>query len=382
MRCVLVGPSAPIRGGIAVDNDSLAHALRQAGHTVQQISFRRLYPRLFFPGRSQYDTSSPAPEIPAQFCIDTVNPLSWLSTARAIASFQPDVITFQWWHPFFAPCYAVILAMLKRTCPTAPRLLLSHNTRPHEPLPGQDVALRLVVWRCSGVIVHSQSEHDLTLGVVPQTTVRIVDYPLLDTSRDLPERTVAQQQLGVSGRVVLFFGYIREYKGLDILLQALAQIPSDLNVSLLVAGEFYTPLQKYLALIHSLGIENRVRVLDRYIGETEWSTLFAATDALVLPYRAASHSMSIALAYGYGKPVIVTNIGGLAEAVDDGKTGLVAEPDPAALATAIRRLYTELLVSPYETHLATKRQQFGWEPFIQLITNWSDSISNEHPPAV
>ena len=375
MRCVLVGPSAPIRGGIAVDNDSLAHALRQAGHTVQQISFRRLYPSLFFPGRSQYDTSSPAPEIPAQVSIDTVNPLSWLSTARTIARFQPDVITFQWWHPFFAPCYAAILAMLKRTCPTAPRLLLSHNTRPHEPLPGQDTALRLVVQRCSGVIVHSQSEHDLTLGVVPKATVRIVDYPLLDTFRDLPERAVAQQQLGVSGRVVLFFGYIREYKGLDILLQALAQMPPELDVSLLVAGEFYAPLQKYQELIHSLGIENKVRILDRYVGETEWPNLFAATDALVLPYRAASHSMSIALSYGYSKPVIVTNVGGLAEAVDDGKTGLVAEPDPAALATAMQRLYTELLVSPYDTHLATKRQQFGWEPFMQLVTNWPDSIA-------
>lgn len=375
MRCVLVGPSAPIRGGIAVDNDALAHALRQAGHRVAQISFRRLYPRLLFPGRSQYDNSSPPPQIPAQACIDTLNPLSWLRTARTIARLQPEVITFQWWHPFFAPCYAAILALLKRTCPTAPRLLLSHNTRPHEPLPGQDAALRLVVQRCSGVVVHSRSEHDLTLGVVPHAAVRIVGYPVLDTARDLPERAGAQQQLGVSGRVVLFFGYIREYKGLDILLQALARIPSELNVSLLVAGEFYAPRQKYQELIQSLGIENKVRLLDRYVGETEWPTLFAATDALVLPYRTASHSMSIALSYGYGKPVIVTRVGGLAEAVDDGKTGFVVAPDPPALATAMQRLYTELLVSPYQTQLATKRQQFGWEPFIQLLTNWRESVA-------
>lgn len=382
MRCALVGPSAPIRGGIAVDNDSLAQALRQAGHRVEQISFRRLYPSLFFPGRSQYDDSRPPPQIPAQACIDTLNPLSWFSTARTIARFQPDVITFQWWHPFFAPCYAAILALLTRTCPTAPRLLLSHNTRPHEPLPGQDAALRFVVQRCSGVLVHSQSEHDLTLGVVPHATVRIAGYPVLETSRDLPERAVAQQQLGVSGRVVLFFGYIREYKGLDMLLHALAQTPPELAVSLLVAGEFYAPLHKYQELMQSLGITNRVRILDRYVGEAEWPNLFAATDALVLPYRTASHSMSIALSYGYGKPVIVTRVGGLAEAVDDGKTGFVADPNPRALATAMQRLYTELLVSPYQTHLATKRQQFGWEPFLQLLTNWPESMSNEHPPAV
>ena len=241
-----------------------------------------------------------------------------------------------------------------------------------------------MVQRCSGVIVHSRSEQDLTLGVVPHAAVRIVDYPLLDTSRDLPDRAVAQRQFGVSGRVLLFFGYIREYKGLDILLRALAQTPRELDVSLLIAGEFYAPLQKYEDLIQSLSIEKKVRILNRYIGRAEWPGLFAATDALVLPYRAASHSMSIALSYGYGKPVIVTRVGGLAEAVDDGKTGFVADPEPAAVATAIRRLYTELMVSPYETYLVTKRQQFGWEPLIQLLAYWPDSVAHFHerPPAV
>ena len=377
MRCVLVGPSAPLRGGIAVDNDAMAQALRGAGHQVAQVSFRRLYPSLFFPGRTQYNESadSTCPQDLAQPLLDSINPVNWRQTARTITSFQPDLVTFQWWHPFFAPCYVTLLSLLRRACPSARRLLISHNTRPHEQLPGQDLALRLVVRRCTGVLVHSRSEYLLTHRVVPEAKIRIVDYPLLHTSQLLPSRGRAQQHLGVSGRVLLFFGYIREYKGLDVLLQALAQVPAELGLSLLVAGEFYTPRERYTQLINRLGLAHRVSLLDRYVGEAEWPSLFAATDALVLPYRAASHSMSIALAYGYGKPVIVTNVGGLAEAVEDGKTGLVAKPDPASLATAIQRLYTELLTSgpAMDAAIAAKQQQYSWEPFIRLLTGWDDS---------
>lgn len=379
MRCVLVGPAAPLRGGIAVDNDTMAQALRGAGHQVEQVSFQRLYPSLFFPGRTQYndpvDSIQTSSQPLAQPLLDSVNPLSWWRAARTIARFQPDLITLQWWHPFFAPCYATLLSLLRRACPAAQRLLISHNTRPHEQLPGQDLALRLVVRRCSGVIVHSRSEYTLTRRVAPGATVRIVDYPLLPPAQDGPSRERAQQQFGVSGRVLLFFGYIREYKGLDLLLQALAHIHQALDVSLLVAGEFYTPTERYTKLIDRLGISHRVCLLDRYVGEAEWAYLFAATDALVLPYRTASHSMSIALSYGYGKPVIVTNVGGLAEAVEDGKTGLVTNPDPTSLAAAIHRLYTELLVSGNGTDaaIAAKQQQYRWEPFIQLLTGWDEA---------
>jgi glycosyltransferase involved in cell wall biosynthesis len=370
MRFVLVGPSAPLRGGIAIDNDALAQALLRAGHAVEQMSFRRLYPSLFFPGRTQYDTAQSFEQSRAQHCIDSINPLSWWHTARLIARLQPQVVTFQWWHPFFAPCYLAILSYLRRACPWTTRLLISHNTRPHEPLPGQDAAVRLIARWCDGVIVHSRSEQDLMTQLAPRTVVQMVEYPLLDTPSRMPERAVAQRQLAVSGRVLLFFGYVRQYKGLDLLLQALAHVQTDLRVSLLVAGEFYTPVESYQTLMHRLGIAQCVRILNRYVGETEWPALFAATDALVLPYRTASQSMSIALAYRFAKPVIVTRVGGLAEAVEDGRTGLIAEPEPAALATAIRRLYTELLPHPYQTHIESRRQRLGWDPFVRLLEGW------------
>ncbi len=382
MRFVLVGPSAPLRGGIAIDNDALAQALSQAGHTVAQISFSRLYPARLFPGRSQYDVTAGAVPSPAQLCIDSINPLSWWRTAHTIARLQPHLVTFQWWHPFFAPCYATIMVRLKRTSPAASRVLISHNTRPHEPLPGQDAALRLVARQCDGVIVHSRSEHDLMTAVAPGTAVRLVDYPLLPTARALPARDAAQHRLGVSGRVLLFFGYVRKYKGVDLLLRALAQVPVDLGVTLLIAGEFYDPLESYQTLVQELNLTARVGIINRYIPEPEWPDLFAATDALVLPYRAASQSMSIALAYGFGKPVIVSHVGGLAEAVEDGRTGLIAEPEPAALAAAIQRLYRELLVSPYQEHIEARRRRLGWEPFIRLLTAWKDLAVQESQAAV
>lgn len=368
MRFVLVGPAAPLRGGIAIANDALARALGQAGHSVEQVSFRRLYPSLLFPGRSQVDEEQlESSSFLARQCLDSVNPLSWWTTARTIERLRPQIVVVQWWHPFFTPSYAAILAYLRRRCPTVRRILISHNTRPHEAVPGQDAALRLIARLCDSIIVHARSEYDLTLKIAPQATVKIVDYPMLATGRSLPPRVEAQQRLGVSGRVLLFFGYVRPYKGLDTLLRALAQVPADLRVSLLIAGEFYEPEQRYRELINALGVTNLVRIHNRYISETEWPDLFAASDALVLPYRTASQSMSITLAYEFGKPVIVSRVGGLADAVVDGRTGLVAEPEPAALAAIIERFYTELLTTDYRATIETHRQRLGWKPFIQAL---------------
>lgn len=368
MRVVLVGPSAPLRGGIAIENDGLARALRHAGHAVEQLSFRRLYPTLLFPGRSQFDEQQQhADSFSARPCLDSINPLTWWSTARAIARLRPQAVVVQWWHPFFTPCYVAILAYLKRRCPEVTRVMISHNTRPHEAVTGQDAALRLIVRLCQKIIVHARSEYDLTTQLVPHARVRIVDYPMLETGRILPSRVEAQLRLGVTGRVLLFFGYVRPYKGVDTLLHALAQVPAHLAVSLLIAGEFYEPEQQYRDLIRTLGITSRVQIHNRYFSETEWPDLFAASDGLVLPYRAASQSMSITLAHEFGKPVIVSRVGGLADAVVEGQTGVVAEPEPLALADAIQRFYTELLTTDYQTAIASRRRELGWDPFIRTL---------------
>ncbi|MGE0822789.1 MAG: glycosyltransferase [Candidatus Binatia bacterium] len=379
MRFVLVGPSAPIRGGIAIENDALASALVEAGHTVEQISFRRLYPSLFFPGRSQFDRTNASPNrTPARQCLDSINPFNWWQTARTVEQLYPHRVALQWWHPFFAPCYATLLAHLRRTCPEVTRILISHNTRPHEPIPGQDTALRFITRLCDEAIVHSHSEYDLTKRLSPTTTVHIVEYPMLATARSLPPREDAQLRLGVSGRVLLFFGYVRHYKGLDLLLQALAQVPADLKVSLLIAGEFYESEQRYRQLAQTLGITHRIRIHNRYISEPEWPDLFAASDALVLPYRAASQSMSITLAYEFGKPVIVSRVGGFAEAVEHERTGLVAAPEPTALAAAIQQLYTQFLSTPYQACIQERQQHLGWQPFIDTLTS-KVSVQNPSP---
>ena len=369
MRCILVGPSAPLRGGIAIDNDARAQALQQAGHEVELVNFSRLYPTFLFPGRSQHDATTQQRTTTggATVHLDSLNPLSWRRVAQHITAQKPHAVTFQWWHPFFAPCYLVLLRALQKTLPHTLRVLISHHARPHEPLPGQDVAVSAVIKRCTGVIAYSQSDYDVMTSLVPSSQIHLHDYPLLETSRELPSREAAQQRLGVSGRVLLFFGYVRAYKGLDILVEALAHVPSDVQVSLLVAGEFYTPVEETRQRIQALGLQERVRLIDRYIGEPEWPTLFAASDAIVLPYRAASQSMTIPLAYGFGKPVIATRVGGFADIIDHGRTGLLSDPNAGALAQTIRSFYSDFLSTPYEYAITAKRRSFGWESFIQLL---------------
>jgi glycosyltransferase involved in cell wall biosynthesis len=377
MRFVLVGPSAPLRGGIAIENDALAHALELAGHSVEQVSFRRLYPTLIFPGRSQFDArQASSGRFRAQQLLDSVNPRTWWTTAQTIARMRPHRVALQWWHPFFTPSYATLLAYLRRRCPEVTRILISHNTRPHEPLPGQEIAFRLIARLCNMIIVHARSEYDLTVKLFPRANVRQVDYPLLASERPLPPRDEAQRRLGVTGRVLLFFGYVRHYKGVDTLLRALALVPAGLQVSLLIAGEFYEPERQYRDLINALGLTNQVQIHNRYISEPEWPDLFAASDALVLPYRTASQSMSITLAYEFGRPVIVSRVGGLADAVEDGQTGLVAEPEPTALAAAIRRFYTDFLASPYQAKIGARRQRLGWGPFIRTLEENVPGLSN------
>jgi glycosyltransferase involved in cell wall biosynthesis len=341
MRLALIGPSAPLRGGIAQYHDRLAAALAANGHAVQRLSFRRMYPRLFFPGRTQYEPAAPAAEaellLPAaESVLDSLGPRSWAAVARRAAS--ADAAIVEWWHPFFAPALAVIAMLLRRR--GVPSIFICHNLEPHEPVPAGAPLAALALGRAAGFVAQSGADAVRLRTTHPGRPVRIVLPPAeAPTPCAHGDASACARALGLpaAARRVLFFGYVREYKGLPTLLEALPAVGHD--VQLVVAGEIYhRDASHYRALAAAAGVAERVVLLDRFLAATEVACCFAASDLVVLPYWEASQSAVVPLAMACGRGVVATAVGGLPDLIRDGETGLLVPPrDPRALAAAIVR---------------------------------------------
>ena len=358
MRICLIGPFPPLRGGIAHYNAQLARELIKR-HEVTMISFSRQYPTVLFPGRTQFDRDSPASELTADALLDSINPLSWLRAGNRIATIAPDFVVIHWWHPFFGPCLGTTMRTAKRRF-RGSVLFICHNVVPHEPFPLARGLTRFALAAGDAWLVHSETDRqDLELLnlrghtlVVPQPPGKGFGEPI--------DREQAKSRLGLTGTVLLFFGLIRRYKGLPHLLQAMPFVLQKADCTLLVVGEFYEGKDECLNLITTLNLESKVRIIDRFVPDHEVSLYFSAADLVVLPYESATQSAIVPIAYAFERPVIATCVGGLPEAVCDGKTGLLVEPrNPAALASAIIRFFEERL-GPAFTRNISQRKQFSW----------------------
>ena len=344
MRFALIGPSAPLRGGIAQYHDHLAAALAAHGHGVRRISFRRMYPRLLFPGRTQYEPASAEPtpagalQLPApEALLDSLGPRSWTAVARRAAS--ADVAVVEWWHPFFAPALAVVTTLLERR--GVPTIFICHNLTPHEPMPAGTMLAKLALGRAAGFIAQSDADVARLRAEYPGRPVRRVLPPAEapPSCAHGADRDACACALGLPAakQRILFFGYVREYKGVPTLIEALAGVGA--NVQLVIAGEIYHhDAAHYRALAAAAGVADRVVLLDRFLAANEVACCFAASELVVLPYWAASQSAVVPLAMASGRGVVATAVGGLPDLVRDGETGLLVPPrDPSALAAGIVR---------------------------------------------
>ncbi len=372
MRIAMVTPAYPLRGGIAKLSALLAQNLIARGHTVHLFSFTRQYPELLFPGKTQYVEGPDPHPVPSTALIDVLNPLTWARTAFAVADFVPDLVLFRYWMPFFAPCYASIAGLLRmRRLKVA---LLVDNALPHEPRPGDAALTKLALWQADAFVTMTGSVRAQLEELRPGLPTTFAHHPIYELKDAGLTKAEARAKLGITRpRCLVFFGLVRHYKGVDILLEALARC-DDPELELVVAGEFYLPRSRYEELVRRLGIAERVRFEDRFVPEDEVGAWFAAADAICLPYRHATQSGPAYLAYQFGVPVIASAVGGLAEVVEDGRSGLLAAPEPEAFAAAIRRFYDEELEQPLRAGVVEVRERFGWDPLCAAVVEAAELV--------
>ncbi len=368
MKIVIVGTASPLRGGIAHYNALLYTAL-SGRHSVSMVTFRRQYPGFLFPGRTQKEEGG-ADEfrIPSRVLVDSINPFNWVATGRTIRREKPDLLLFKYWLPFFGPCFGTIARIVKRGGGTRV-VYICDNVIPHEKRPGDRVFTRYAFHPADGFIVQSAAvERDL-VSVIPRARYELVPHPVYHGFGAAVPQAEARQRLGImAGEVLLFFGYVRKYKGLSVMLDAMALLKDRAALHLLVVGEFYEDEAPYREKIRALGLDRSVTIRSDYVPNDEVKQYFSAADAVVLPYTSATQSGIAQIAYNFDVPVIATAVGGLTEIIRDGETGLIVPPDdPAALAAAITRFFTSVDRGRLRAMVHEEKRKYSWENLVAAI---------------
>lgn len=356
MKLVLVGPAYPLRGGNALTLGYLAEAL-SAEHDVRIVSYSRLYPKLLFPGTRMEDVSKtpmkPTNPEKTRFLIDCVNPISWVQTARYINALTPDLLVMQWWNSFFGVAHRGILSFVDKRIPI---FYIPENIVSHEASAANLFLTKLALSRADYFLAFSHSVAEGVRRLYPNKPTFEAQLPIFDCFNLEPDfdKTAFARSLGLKRRVMLFFGYVREYKGLMTLLDAMPDILKRIgsDATLLIVGEFYDKREKYDEKIRALGIAEHVKIVSEFVPNEEVGRYFSVSDVVVMPYHSGTQSGILSIAYSFRKPVVITNVGGIAETVIEGETGFVVPPrNPDALAEAIEKFYRALPTVNFEQNI-------------------------------
>jgi glycosyltransferase involved in cell wall biosynthesis len=373
MKIVIVSPAYPLRGGIAHSAGLLYRELSKE-HEVLLITFKRQYPNFLFPGKSQTESEETIDKISSEVVLDSINPINWNSTSKRIVSSNPDLVIFKHWLPFFGPCYGWIARRIKKHS-NAKLIAVCHNIIPHEKRIGDKILSKYFLKKMDYFIpLSDQVKKDLFL-FVKNPLYKLLPLPVFSLFGDSVDKDEAKKFLKLNDkRIVLFFGFIRDYKGLDVLIEAFSLVRKELDVKLIVAGEFYEPEDKYLTLIEKHKLEDAIILKKDFIPTTEVKYYFSASDAVVLPYKSATQSGIVQVAVNFCKPVIAANVGGIGEVIEDGKTGLVVEKEnPEELAEAIIRYYQEEKEKEFSSNMKSLKEKYSWQNFVkgmfELINN-------------
>jgi len=367
-KVVIIGPAHPLRGGLATFNQRLAKEFIAQGDDCYICSFSLQYPGFLFPGTTQY-SDEPAPtDIKIVSLVNSVNPFNWIKTGNRLRKEKPDLIVVRYWLPFMGPALGTILRRVKRNKHTR-IVCIADNIIPHEHRAGDKAFTKYFLKSCDAFITMSEKVLSDLKQFEKTKPIQLVRHPLYDTFGEIISKEGAREKLKVnrSDSVILFFGFIRKYKGLDLLLEAMNDDRiKQSGIKLLVAGEFYEDAKQYQELIDRLGIRNQLILKTDFIQDSEVKYYLCAADAVVQPYRNATQSGVTPLAYYFEKPMIVTNVGGLPALVPDGKAGIVTEPQPKSIAEAIIKFY-QLGEAHFIPHLRVEKQKYSWETLANTI---------------
>ncbi len=366
MKIAILSTAYPFRGGIAHFNGLLYSELIKENE-VKIVTFKRQYPSILFPGKSQFEDEDEVEKIPGEALIDSINPLNWIKAGNKIKKEKPDLLIFKYWLPFFAPCFGTISRIVKRNKKTR-ILVICDNVLPHERRPGDKIFTKYFFKVVDYFIVLSDKVKDDLLLIRPNAKYKMLPHPIYSNFGEPVEKKEAKKKLGLTDKnLILFFGFIRDYKGLDVLLKAMSELKKE-NIKLIVAGEFYSDKGKYLNLINELEIKDKVYLYTDFIPTSEVKYYFSASDAVILPYKDATQSGIVQIAMNFRKPVIASNVGGLGEVILANQTGfIVGKDNPNALADAIRKFYKENKEDEFVKNLDREVEKYSWKKFVNGI---------------
>ncbi|MES2776153.1 MAG: glycosyltransferase [Bacteroidota bacterium] len=369
---IIIGPAHPLRGGLASFDERLARQFQNEGHKVTIYTFSLQYPGFMFPGTTQY-SSEPAPtDINIKVCINSVNPFNWLIVGNELKKMRPDIIVVRYWLPVMGPCLGTILRRAKKNGHTKV-VCIADNVIPHEKRPGDSLFTKYFIKPVNAFVTMSEKVMADLRSLDKVKPALQVNHPLYDNFGEAISSSEAREKLNIdpAKKILLFFGFIRKYKGLDMLLEAVSIIKNKnllQNFSLVVAGEFYEEAQPYLDQVKNLGIETVTDLRTNFIPDSEVKYFLCAADVVVQPYRNATQSGVTPLAYHFEIPMVVTNVGGLPSLVPDGKVGLIAEPDANAIAEKITEYFTRGKDS-FLPALCEEKKKYLWDNLTNAILN-------------
>ncbi len=368
-KIVIIGSAYPLRGGLATYNERLARAFQQNGDEVIIETFKLQYPKILFPGKTQH-SSDPKPEdLNIRVTINSINPLNWIKVGLKLKKYKPDLVIIKFWIPFMAPCLGTI-ARIIRSNKLSKIISIIDNIIPHEKRLGDRMLANYFVKSVNGFITMSKSVLG-DLDTFDKNKPKLYcPHPLYDNFGEIIPKNIAKEKLHLDEKTnyILFFGFIRDYKGLDLLLEAMAEPNlNELPVKLLVAGEFYTDSKPYFDIIKRNNLEDKIIMLNDFIPDSEVVNYFCASDIIVQPYKDATQSGVTQIAYHFNRPMIVTNVGGLTETIPDGKVGYVVDCEPEKISDAIIKFYKQKKEQEFVKNVEIEKHKYSWDRMLESI---------------